>query len=94
MIERLVGKFDEILAYVGGFIDILVVIFGFFMLSFNDYRYELLIGEHAFNYQSDGKKFKEKEFTFFYYIKYSLYDWVDTFFCCHLLERGRCKMIN
>ena len=94
VIERLVGKIDEILAYIGGLVDITVVAIGFFIASFNEYRYELLIGEHAFNYHSDGSKFKERDFNFFYYLKYSLYDWLDTLFCCRLLERGKCKQIN
>ena len=84
VIERLVGKLDEILSYVGGLFGIIISFFGFFMFSFNEHRYELMIGENAFNYDSDGKKFREEQFHFLYYLKYSLYDWVDTLFCCKI----------
>lgn len=38
-IKRVVGKFDEILSYAGGLFSIVIAFLGFFLLSFNEYRY-------------------------------------------------------
>ena len=56
-INRSIGKVDEILSYAGGLFGIIISFLSFFMLSFNQYRYELLVGEGAFNYSDDGAKF-------------------------------------
>ena len=79
-IERKFGKLDDELSYVGGLLGLVAVFLGFFMLSFNEYRYELFVGE-TFRF-SDGNKVKEEDFNFFTYIKYSIYDWVKLFCCC------------
>lgn len=85
------GKIDDKLSYVGGLFEILLVMIGFFLLSFNEYRYELFIGE-TFSFE-DGKKVKEKDFTFFQYLKYACYDWVRTFGCCQP-DWEECKKIE
>lgn len=41
-----------------------------------------MVAESSFNYNIDGKKVREKDFHFHNYIKYSLYDWIDTLCCC------------
>lgn len=43
------------------------------MMNFNQYRYELMVGEGAFNYSEDGSKVKEHDFNFLVYVKYSAY---------------------
>lgn len=52
------------------------------------------MGENAFNYGSDGKKFKSKKFHFWHYVKYSLYDWIDFLLCCELGRWGKCEQIH
>lgn len=47
-IGRTYGKLDEILSYVGGLFSIILSFVGFFILSFNQYRYELRVSEGAF----------------------------------------------
>ncbi len=54
----------------------------FFLLSFNEYRYDIFVGEGAFNYSEDGKKIRERDFNFFSYIAYSIFDWIKTLTCC------------
>ena len=49
----------------------LFLFLGFFLFSYNQYRYEIMVGEGAFNYNDDGKKLREEDFTFLKYIKYS-----------------------
>ena len=39
VIERSVGKVDEILSYSGGLFSILISFLSFFMISYNEYRY-------------------------------------------------------
>ena len=58
-IIREVGKIDELLSYAGGLFSIIISFLGFFLLSYNEYRYELMVAEGAFNYNDDGRKFKE-----------------------------------
>ena len=82
--KRTVGKVDEVLSYAGGLFSIIISFLGFFLLSYNEYRYEIMVGEGAFNYNDDGKKLREEEFTFLKYIKYSFYDWIQLLGCCEL----------
>ena len=84
IIKRTVGKIDEVLSYAGGLFSIIISFLGFFLLSYNEYRYEIMVGEGAFNYNDDGKKLREEEFTFLKYIKYSFYDWIQLLGCCEL----------
>lgn len=83
-IIRWIGKLDDALAYVGGLFGIVIGFFAFFLMSYNEYKYELEVGENAFNYGSDGTKFKSKKFHFWHYVKYSIYDWIDFLCCCEL----------
>ena len=58
LIDRTVGKIDELLSYAGGLFGIIVTFLSVFMINFNQYRYELMVGEGAFNYSDDGSKVK------------------------------------
>lgn len=49
-IERTIGKVDEILSFVGGLFGIIISFLGFFMMSFNEYRYQLMAAENSFDY--------------------------------------------
>lgn len=53
-------------------------------MSYNQYRYQLLVAEGSFNYNEDGKKVRESDFHFHKYIKYGIYDWINTLFCTKL----------
>ena len=79
--EREYGKLDDTLSYVGGLFSLVIVFLGFFFMSFNEYRYELFVGE-TFNL-NDGNKVKEEDFNFLVYVKYAIYDWLRTFGCCN-----------
>ena len=81
-IERQYGKYDDALAYVGGLFGLVIAFLAFFMMSFNEYRYELFVSE-AFSYR-DQSKVREDDFHFFMYLKYVMYDWVKTLCCCRL----------
>ena len=70
-----------------------MAIFSFFLASFNLYRYELMVGEGAFNYSDDGSKVREHDFHFLQYVKYCAYDWVKTLTCVELDWR-KCKEID
>ena len=87
------GKIDELLSYAGGLFEIILVFLGFFMLSYNEYRYEIMVAEGAFNYNDDGKKMKEADFTFLKYVKYCIFDWIQVFCCC-TLDWEDCKEIE
>lgn len=50
IINRSYGKLDNILSYVGGLYGIVMSFIGFFILSFNQYKYELRVGEGAFSF--------------------------------------------
>lgn len=47
------------------------------MSSYNEYRYELGVGEVLFNYDQKGDQVKENDMHFWTYLKYSLFDWVS-----------------
>ena len=81
-IVRQYGKYDDALAYVGGLFGLVIGFLAFFMMSFNEYRYELFVSE-AFSFRNQNK-IKEEHFHFFKYLKYVVYDWVKTLFCCEL----------
>ena len=42
--DRSIGKFDEVLSYAGGLFGIIIAVLSFFVISFNQYRYELIVG--------------------------------------------------
>ena len=81
---RTIGKLDNLLSYVGGLFQLLIVFFAFFISSFNEYRYELKVSEGAFNFIEDGRKIKEGQFTLLRYVQYGIYDWIKTLFCVKL----------
>ena len=83
-IERKYGKIDDVLSYFGGLFGIVMAFFAFFMMSFNEYRYELAIAEKSFVTKlEDGKKINEEHMTFLKYLKYSFYDWAKVLCCDH-----------
>lgn len=60
-------------------------------MSFNEYRYELRAAEISFDYNDDGKRIRENDFTFFFYLKYVTYDWIRTLFCYEIKSWSDCK---
>ena len=93
IVEREVGKFDDMLSYAGGLFAIIIGFLAFFMSSYNEYRYELMVAEGVFNLNDEGKKIKEHDFHFPKYVKYSIFDWWNTLTCCEL-EWNDCKEIE
>ena len=89
--EREFGKLDDTLSYVGGLFGLIIAFLAFFMMSFNEYRYELFVGE-AFNFKNQDKV-KESDFHFLMYLKYVVYDWVKTLTCCEP-DWEDCKKID
>lgn len=76
--ERAHGKFDEMLSYVGGLFALIFGFIVFFIGSYAEYRYEIAVAESTFTMDESGKKVKEKNFGFFSFLKYSLYDWINS----------------
>ena len=91
IIERQYGKIDDALSYVGGLYGLVIAFFAFFLMSFNEYRYELFVSE-AFSFKNQDKS-KEESFHFCMYLKYVLYDWLKNVFCCELNWED-CKQIE
>ncbi len=92
VVNRRFGKIDDALSYVGGLYGIVISFFAFFMMSFNQYKYELRVSEGAFSF-SDGYLAREKDLHFGKYVKYVAYDWIKTLFCCQL-DWNECKAIH
>ena len=80
-IQRSFGKFDQVISYVGGLFAVIIPGLGWFLLSYNKYRYEIKVAEGAFNFDEQGNKIKEKHFHFSSYIKYTVYTWLNAIFC-------------
>jgi hypothetical protein len=57
---RRVGKIDEMFSYAGGLFALVIWCLAYFVGSFNQYRYELMVAENIFNFDKDGNKFLEK----------------------------------
>ena len=53
-IDRKVGKIDELLSYAGGLFSIIAGALSFFMFSYNEYRYELMVAEGVCNNDDNG----------------------------------------
>lgn len=58
IIERSVGKFDEMLSYAGGLFSIIAGFLKFFMFSYNEYRYELMVAEGITQNDEDGNSIR------------------------------------
>lgn len=58
VINRVVGKIDGLLSYAGGLFSIIIGFLALFLKSFNEYKYELAVGEGAFLYRKDGYQVK------------------------------------
>jgi hypothetical protein len=76
-----VGKFDEMLSYAGGLFAIIAGFLNFFMFSYNEYRYELMVAEGVCSNDDNGNLIHEDELTLCKYVKYTVFDWVKTLFC-------------
>lgn len=87
------GKIDDMLSYAGGLFSIIVGFLSFFMKSYNKYRYELMVAEGVFNSDENGNVIRENDFSFWKYVKYTIFDWVDLLFCKHLNWED-CKAIH
>ena len=80
-IERTHGKIDDMLSYVGGLFALLFSFFMFFLGAYAEYKYEIAVAQHTFSLDETGRKYKQKSFTFFTYLKYACYDWLLYFGC-------------
>lgn len=49
LLERKVGKLDEMLSYAGGLFSIILGFLAIFLTSYNKYRYELMVAEGIFH---------------------------------------------
>lgn len=92
VINRTYGKFDSILAYVGGLYGIVISFFAFFVLSYNQYKYELRVSEGAFSFEN-GHLAREDGLHFGKYLKYVAYDWIKTL-TCREVDWADCKAID
>lgn len=41
-----------------------------------------MVAEGVFNEDEEGNRIREDDFTFFKYVKYTIFDWIQTLFCC------------
>lgn len=69
------------LSYAGGLFSLLFSFIFFFIGSYSEYKYEIAVAESAFTLDESGKKIRDKDFGFFTYLKYSIYDWIDSLGC-------------
>jgi hypothetical protein len=81
-VSRVVGKLDDLLSYAGGLFSIIIGFFAFFLMSYNEYKYELLVAESSFNYDETGLKIKSDNFYFWHYVQYTIFDWINLLCCC------------
>ena len=72
---------EDRLSYIGGLFEFAIIFLSFIMNSYNMYRYELIVSEKVYS-DSSGNKPKEKDFNFFTYIKYSIFEWISSLTCC------------
>lgn len=49
LVDRKVGKLDDMLSYAGGLFSIIIGFLAIFIASFNKYRYELMVAEGIFH---------------------------------------------
>jgi hypothetical protein len=77
---------------VGGLFGIVIGFLAFFIASYNEYRYELFVGEGVFSLKN-GTKMTEDDFNFGIYMIYSIYDWVKVLCCCCEPEWETCRRI-
>lgn len=92
-IKRTIGKFDQVISYVGGLFAVIIPGLSWFLSSYNKYRYEIKVAEGAFNFDEHGNKIKEKDFHFGRYIQYTIYNWINAIFCMKLKWK-RCNEID
>ena len=52
-----------------------------------------MVAEGVFNSDENGNVIRENDFSFWKYIKYTIFDWVDLLFCKHLNWED-CKAIH
>ena len=56
--QQTVGKLDDMLSYAGGLFSIITGFLGLFVISFNKYRYELMVAEGVFHEDEDGNRIR------------------------------------
>lgn len=93
LVKRGMGKIDVMLSYAGGLFSILIALLSIFLLSYNVYRYELLIAETVSPRDDDGNRIQASNFNFYKYIKYEMYTWLNTLFCLDL-RWADCRTID
>ena len=80
--ERTLGKLDDMLSYAGGLFGIITGFLAFFLQSYNEYKYELGVARASFTVGDSNRQVKPERMNFFFYIKYSMYEWIrDLCFC-------------
>ena len=95
LIDRQYGKFDSVFSYVGGLLGMITSIIGFFILSYNQYRYELSIASNSFVKKSfDNTRVTEDDMNVPRYIKYTVFDWIQVLTCGHQLGWDDCKLLD
>lgn len=77
-VTRSYGKILDLFSYVGGLFSIIFVFLSFFFSSYSQYSYEISVGESEFAIDKTGRRFREKDFNFLKYVKYSIYDWMKS----------------
>ena len=50
-VTRSYGKLDNMLSYIGGLFGLLFAVFFFFLEAYNEYCYELMVGESLFKHK-------------------------------------------
>ena len=53
--NRKYGKVDDNLSYLGGLFGICIAFVSFFVMSFNEYRYELWVSQASFTFKNSKR---------------------------------------
>jgi hypothetical protein len=77
-VSRSYGKVLDLFSYVGGLFGLIFVFLSYFFSSYSQYSYEISVGESEFSIDKSGRRFREKDFNFLKYMKYSVYDWMGS----------------
>lgn len=76
---RSFGKIDSLLSYIGGLFSLVLSVISFLFASYSSHCYELAVAEASFSLDKNGRKYREKDFTFLTYLKFTLYEWFSCF---------------
>lgn len=69
------------LGNVGGLFSIIFILIEFICASYNEFRFELAVGEVLFKYDKDGNQVKEEDMGVLTYLKYIFFDWLPFIRC-------------